>query len=73
MKFKIMKVKREELQKGDLVLSDDESHIYFICEEDITLLHKHPYFYVIYISGNNEKLYLHELSKIKTICRLVKE
>lgn len=70
--LKIMEVKREDLQEGDLVLTSNTKGVYLITSIKVTLIHKNIYFNCYYpFANSSSKWTMQEVDPIKTICRLV--
>lgn len=75
----IIKVHRNDLQVGDIVISDDKKNHYVILNKRYTFLHDHIYYDVFYLydSDNknnddfehNKKWFSHELKEFKEVIR----
>jgi hypothetical protein len=70
IKFKLMKVRSNKIQEGDIVFTKDKSDAYFILKVLKTALHEHKYYKVKYLlSGDIKYWYEHEIDCVKEIMR----
>ena len=73
-KFKIMKVKKEDIKIGDLMYLENRNSPRLVIDISTTFLHNHPLIKVVLNDGGEDTIMLCDLKPIISICRLeVKE
>ena len=78
MRLQIMEVDVDDIQVGDLVLNDEETHANLIMDKRQTRLHAHKFYKRFIVSTDKDNngvvslIYRHQIKDGKrTICRLV--
>ena len=69
-RFRIIKIKRENIEEGDLILLENKRKPRFVIRLGETLLHSHPYIEVIVNDSGDEKLMLCDLKSKVMVCRV---
>ena len=74
-KFKIMKIKKEDISVGDLIISENRLFPRFVVNVDQTFIHNHPYITTIIVNDDmnydEEDFRLCDLKPKINVCRVV--